>query len=262
MDDLFSLAQSRIPLSLEEQQAEDTVAAGSYPLSDRVGGQQTVDAYRMDRYPVTVQRYRIFVDADGYEDPHLWDDDGWLWRLQHQISGPRWWGAPWSPSEETALPPPDPQNTEPTEAEWRRVLSADRPVIGVSWYEARAFCRFVARRLPTQAQWEAAARGPEGLLYPWGQKWQDGRVGNRDVGPRITWPVGFFSEAAGPFGHHDLVGNVWQWTDDPWPTATSESMAVRGGAWSARAEHCRTDHANAYSKDGRWSHVGFRTVAL
>ncbi len=196
----------------------------------------------MDRYPVTVARYALFVDAGGYDDEELWDDEGWAWRSENAILTPRWW--------------------EEQDPHWARFLTPDRPIVGVSWYEARAFCRFAGRRLPSEAEWEAAARGPEGRLYPWGDSWEPERAGNRGKGPRLTWPVGSFPAAEGPFGHHDLVANVWQWTSDPWPDPSSSSMAARGGAWSARDEHCRSDHRNAYEKDGRWSHVGFRTVAL
>lgn len=198
----------------------------------------------LDVYPVTVGRYREFVDEGGYDDHDLWDDASWEWRLREIISAPRWWDS--------------------TESHWKNFGRDDQPVVGVSWYEAMAFCRWAGRRLPTRHEWQAAAQGNDARTYPWGDTWREGLVGNRDVGPRVTWPVGSFPESQGPYGHHDLVANVWQWTLDPWPPEHEETRqrVVVGGAWSSRNEHCRIDHHNAYFVDGRWSHVGFRTISI
>ncbi len=228
---------------------EDPVPSGLYALSERLGGIQRVDGFFLDRYPVTVERYARFVEAGGYRDRAWWDDEAWAWRSSEGIEAPRFWDDPGWPL-------------------WRRFLRPSRPVVGVSWYEACAFSAFEGRRLPSAAEWVAAARGPEGWAFPWGEDWEDGRVAVRGVGPRCTWPVGFWPGSRGPFGHHDLVGNVWQWTEDegePGPgrrAGARRVAAVRGGSWASRPEQNRTDHWNAYARDGRHSHVGFRTVAL
>lgn len=223
---------------------QDVVPSGLYALSDRVGGRQHVDSFVLDRYPVTVDRFARFVQAGGYEDDSYWDHDGWRWRIDNTIDAPRFWG-------DTNWPL------------WRRFLRPTRPVIGVSWHEAVAFCSFEGRRLPTEVEWEAAARGPEGRIYPWGDHWQEGRIGGRGVGPRVTWPVGYFPQSVAPFGHHDMVGNVWQWMQDDLQTSSGrDAKVVRGGSWASRPEQNRTDHINGYALDGRHSHVGFRTIAL
>ena len=231
-----------LPQSSHDHAEECVVPAGEYPLSPLLGGNHLTDGFSMDRFCVTNARFGQFVEAGGYDDFDLWSDEGWAWRLESHATAPRWW------------------HTD--HAHWKQFQSPDRPVIGICWHEAQAFCEFNNRRLPTEAEWEVAARGSEGFLYPWGDRWEDGRVRIRGMGPRLTWPIGEHPGARGPFGHEELIGNVWQWTSDPWPEGhEGQSFAVRGAAWSARPEHCRSDHRNAYPSHDRWSHVGFRTVA-
>jgi formylglycine-generating enzyme required for sulfatase activity len=219
---------------LPEQPTEDPVPAGRYLLSERLGGAQDLEKpFWLDRYPVTVARFLAFIERGGHRDRALWSDQGWTWREANAITEPRFFGDP----------------------KWARFLRPGRPIVGVSWWEAEAFCRFEGRRLPTEREWECAARGSDGRAYPWGPEWEDGRIAVRGVGPRVTWPVGFFQRARGPFGHLDLVGNVWQWTAD----SLEGTAIVKGGSWASRPEQNRTDHVNAYAKEQRHSHVGFRT---
>jgi formylglycine-generating enzyme required for sulfatase activity len=223
---------------------ERLVPSGVYHLSDRAGGTVEIEAFLLDRHPVTVDRYARFVAAGGYGERAFWDRESWAWREEHEIEAPRFWDDPNWPL-------------------WRRFLRPPRPVVGVSWYEAKAFCRFEGRRLPTEREWEAAARGFDGWIYPWGNDWEEGRIAVRGVGPRVTWPVGWFPRSAGPFGHHDLAGNIWQWTSDPFDEDDPRgAMTVRGGSWASRPEQNRCDHWNGYLRGGRHSHVGFRTAAL
>ena len=223
---------------------QDSVPSGQYALSDRAGGRQMIAAFTMDRYPVTVERYARFIDQKGYENRDFWSPEAWIWLRKENIKCPRFWGDKNWPL-------------------WRRFLRPTRPVVGVSWYEAQAFCRFENRRLPTEAEWEAGARGPSGLIYPWGNEWENNRVGVRGVGPRVTWPVGYFPQSVAPFGHHDMVGNLWQWTSNVFDDSRQfGAMAVRGGSWASRPDQNRCDHFNGYLKDGRHSHLGFRTIAI
>lgn len=218
---------------------EAKVPAGLYALSARIGGSQWVDALWLDRHPVTVDRYRRFIEAGGYEDPEYWDDDGWAWKRDERVVLPRFWDEP----------------------AWRRFLRRGRPVVGVSFFEASAFCRFEGRRLPSERELEAAARGPKGFRYTWGDDWEDGRLGIRGVGPRMTWPVGQFRRAMGVFGHHDLLGSVWQWTSDPAdPDDPDRGRIVRGGSWASRPDQNTNESWNAYERGAQFSHLGFRTA--
>lgn len=211
------------------------INSGTYLCT--TSGPVFVQQFWMDRNPITVARYSTFIEGHGYLDDSYWDDEGWNWRTQHSIVAPRFWD----------------------DAKWERFLSPNQPVVGVSYYEAQAFCRFFGRRLPTEVEWEAACRGADGRMYPWGNRWDENKLGNRGKNSRVTWPVGSFAEARGPFGHNDLVGNVWQWTSDFWTPNDREHIATRGGSWASRADQCRADYRNAYKPDGRWSHLGFRT---
>lgn len=218
---------------------EAFVAKNIYRLSDRLGGAQEIKGFWLDRYPVTVERYAKFIEADGYDEPDYWDDEGWDWKRDKKIELPRFWDEP----------------------AWKRYLRKGRPVVGVSYWEALAFARFEERRLPTEREWEAAARGPSGFTYTWGDEWEEGRLGIRGVGPRMTWPVGQFRRAVGPFGHHDMLGNIWQWTSKRVDESDPESpRIVRGGSWASRPDQNRTDSWNAYEPGAQFSHLGFRTA--
>jgi len=121
-------------------------------------------------------------------------------------------------------------------------LQLDRlPVSGVNWFNAKAFCEWRAARLPTEAEWEKAARGPDGLEYPWGNEW-DPKITN--TGDDGNWeeglaPVGSYARNKSPYGAYDMAGNVWEWVADwyaPYSGSTFKSEAfgnknrvIRGG---------------------------------
>ena len=147
----------------------------------------------IDIYPVTNARYALFIAAGGYDQPHWWLQDAWAWKCLHRIRQPVMWG----------------------HAGWD---GPDQPVAGVSWYEADAYARWAGRRLPTDAEWEKAARGADGRRYPWGDDWPTASIANFDSQIGRTTPVGLFAEGISPYGCHDMAGNVNNWTRDwYWP---------------------------------------------
>ena len=234
------------------------VPAGEYLLSPDLGGKRLISSFSLDRYPVTVARFRLFMEMGGYDDWEYWDDEGWHWRQTTGITAPRLWDG--------SNPDIDGMFTTVVGDHLEEFTLPTRPVIGVSLFEAEAFCRFFGRRLPTAAQWEAAARGPTGLPYPWGSHWPKTGItqwGNRGQGRRITAPVDHFPEARGPFGHDALVGNVWQWTTTPWnPALIDGPKTVKGGAWSSPQSQCTTAAQNGFKPGHQWTHLGFRTAGL
>ena len=152
----------------------------------------------------------------------------------------------------------------------------NHPVVMVSWDEAKAYCDHYGLRLPTEAEWEYAARGPEGRRYPWGDEWDPGKLcwyANTGPGNR-TFPVGSFPAGASWRGALDMAGNVWEWcadwfgegyygtspVEDPQGPATGEERLLRGGSWIDSPGHCRSAGRGSGNPRGLGYGVGFRCV--
>jgi len=155
----------------------------------------------------------------------------------------------------------------------------NQPVVGVSWEEAQAYCGWAGLALPSEAQWEAAARGADGRRYPWGDDEPTAEHANFGGREGRTTPVGAFPRGAGPFGTLDQAGNVWEWCVDIWdagayrrndrakedPVGTQGDLAVRclrGGSWSLVAGHLAVADRNGLHASSRRLNVGFRCVLL
>jgi len=208
----------------------------------------TLPKFYIGRYPITNAQYRPFVEGDGYANCDYWTAEGWAWRngaepdlsplddwpdedfkrryakwlanrTPEKRSAPYWWDDP-----EWGLP--------------------NRPVVGICWYEAVAYTRWLAQRvqaagglhvwreggleeiplsaqtfevcLPSEAEWEKAARGTEGRTWAWGDTWETECANTEKSGLEQTSAVGLFPGGSSPYGALDMTGNVWEWTRSLW----------------------------------------------
>jgi formylglycine-generating enzyme required for sulfatase activity len=157
-----------------------------------------------------------------------------------------------------------------------RLNQPQHPVVGVSWDEAQAYCRWAGLELPSEAQWEAAARGADRRPYPWGKELPTSRHANFGGAMGGTTPVGAYPAGAGPYGTLDQAGNVWEWCADHWvskiyrqiedgqwdPVATGEPTvrSLRGGSWMNPPQDLRAACRERGTAKLRFSTQGFRCV--
>jgi formylglycine-generating enzyme required for sulfatase activity/uncharacterized caspase-like protein len=164
--------------------------------------------------------------------------------------------------------------TMPPEPDWK--WQDTHPVVNVTWDDAQAYAAWAGASLPTEAQWEKAARGGDGRPYPWGQTWDAGKcsnsVGNNNPGK--TSPVGSYPAGASPYGCLDMAGNVWEWCADwygsytnapaknPTGPTTGTARVLRGGSWyNKHPAYLRAAYRFSYSRPtGRYGILGLRCV--
>ena len=215
--------------------------------------QVTVDAFFLDRTEVTNARFERFVKATNYRTTAERQGSG---RVYFQKNG-KW------------------QGIETKGATWRSPsgpgssYAFDHPVVQVSWEDAVAYCKWAGKRLPTEAEWEYAARGADGRRYPWGDSWDPAKA-NGDLSVRATRSVGSYPGGASPFGALDLAGNVWEWTSSlnkPYPYSATDGRedlnapgrrVIRGGSWTNLPRSLRSASRFRADPSSRSNYLGFR----
>jgi iron(II)-dependent oxidoreductase len=225
-----------------------------------------VPGFWLDTTPVTNAAYAAFIAAGGYDDPRLWTADGWAHRQRAGLTAPLFWARDggWTRASFGAREPVVP----------------DEPVMHVCWYEADAYARWAGRRLPTEAEWEKAARWDPATgrsrRYPWGdQEWTPERA---NLGQRHLRPAraGSYPDGAAPSGARQLVGDVWEWTSSDflhypgftaWPYKEYSEVffgpgykVLRGGAFGVSPVACRGTFRNWDHPIRRQIFAGFRTA--
>lgn len=191
--------------------------------------QVRLDAFWIDRHQVTNADFERFVQSTGHVTDGETQNKG---AVRRQQDGTWNWfivdGAVWR----------SPQGPGST-------VEPDHPVLQVSWNDAQAYCHWTGKQLPTEAQWEKAARGTDERLYAWGSNWDDARHSNSDKRIGATTAVGQYPDGASPYGALDMTGNVWEWAQDWYapdyyarseernPSGPQEGTTrlLRGGSW-------------------------------
>lgn len=211
--------------------------------SEFARGEVDNPAFRMTRTPITNRQYAAFVRATGHRSP---DVDPATWRaygLIHPYSRTR------RHAWRQAAPPPG---------------RDDHPVVLVSHRDARAYAIWLSRttgsrwRLPSELEWEKAARGPDGRRFPWGDSFDPKLANSADLGPFDTVPVGSFPGGVSPYGLLDAAGQVFEWTLSG---ARTGRFIVKGGSWDDKGcGICRP--AARHSRPETLKHIliGFRLV--
>ncbi len=264
----------RAPQIHRPKQAEQYVGGGPF-LMGSGGGPWAYDNERpmhpvmlppffIDRFPVTNGEYAAFIDDGGYSRASLWTADGWKHRLREGLEHPQFWRGGHGQWFRRRFG-------------WVEPLPLDEPVQHVCWYEADAFARWAGKRLPTEAEWEKAARGNPGecaFQFPWGSAPISSALANVGQDAFGPLPVGSFPLSSSPVGCEQMLGDVWEWTASnfsPYPGYTafpypeysepffnSQYTVLRGGSWAADPCVVRTSFRNWDFPTRRQIFAGFR----
>jgi len=244
------------------------IPAGKFLYGDDKEEREIPYNYWVAKYPVTNLQYARFMAAGGYERDELWSKDGWGWRTGKVDSRATKSEKEWISRRSLE------ERDRPTYWESPRFGTPLTPVVGVTWFEAEAYCRWLdggelaiakpegyLARLTGEEEWEYAARGADGREYPWEGDFDFARANvakelGEGVGPTAvcTYPPG-----RSPFGVWDLSGNVFEWTAS-WVGEKGRHRALRGGSWIGDHRVARCAYRGGLIPDDFYNFIGFRVL--
>ena len=264
--------------------------------SERPQHEVDLERFWIGRYPVTNAQYRLFWESDEYEDRRFWTDAGWEWLQGTEVDVSIYPEDLQEQATDWYASRPKEKRRRPFFWNDERWGAATRPVVGVTWYEAQAYCQWLNDQepdfgwisgvaslcvgLPTEAQWEKAARGTGAWLWPWGQDFGEGFCNSKECEIGETSVVDMFPGSRSASGVADMVGNVWEWTVTTWSRRSfsvpdymypykgdgrndvdgNSSRILRGGSWynDKKSARCAARFGNA---PGFFvAAVGFRVI--
>jgi formylglycine-generating enzyme required for sulfatase activity len=219
------------------QQATEWCDCGRRQFEDELYMHEVqVSGFYIDKYEVTNRQFQVFADAAGYRTDAEKKNEARTWRTEY-TSG-----------------------------------KENHPVVWMSWNDAYAYCKWAGKRMPTEAEWEKAARGTDARLWPWGNNWDNKRLNMSEGGRKTTTPVGSFANGASPYGVMDMAGNVWEWvndwygagyyqsgvTSDPKGPEGGEDRVLRGGGFNNGIHDVRVANRHKGGQAGYAPDHGFR----
>ncbi len=195
-----------------------------------------VSAFYIDKYEVTNRQFQAFANATAYQTDAEKKNEARTWRTEFTAG------------------------------------KEGHPVIWMSWNDANTYCKWAGKRLPTEAEWEKAARGTDARLWPWGNTWDNKRLNMAEGGRKTTTQVGSFADGASSYGALDMAGNVWEWVNDwygfgyyqsgenhdPKGPEGGEDKGLRGGGYNNAIYDVRTANRHKGGATGYAPDHGFR----
>ncbi len=225
------------------------------------------ERYWIAKYPITNAQFTRFMQDGGYQRQELWSEAGWAWRKSIQYDDK-------TPILEDELAGQQPLLGRNQPYYWARssLNNPIFPVVGVSWFEAQAYCNWLQVqalslsipagyrvRLPSEQEWERAARGVDGRQYPWGEEFNPAFANTQESGLRSTTAVCTYLQGISPVGAWDMGGNTWEWTLARWENI-DDARIVRSGSRMGSHPYASCTSRDWFIRSNFYTSVGFRVV--
>ena len=188
--------------------------------------------FEIDAFPVTNSLFKVFIEDDGYQKDNYWTDKGIEWKQKNKVTLPQFWD----------------------DEKWNQ---PEHPVVGVSYFEAKAFAKWAKKSLPTEEQWERAARHTDGRKYPWADIEDYTRSNTKESGFGKTTRVTLYPDGKSQDECYDMAGNVWEWTESDFD---QHRKVMRGGSCLYELLNARCANRGNNSPIRRDKDVGFRCI--